>query len=63
MIDFSAKDSMTGKERLMALISGQSIDRVPFNPFSLGFSAQLYGVDRGTFYRNPDVAFAAGLNH
>jgi uroporphyrinogen decarboxylase len=62
MVDFSAKDSMTGKDRLMALIAGQAIDRVPFNPFSLGFSAKQYGVDRGEFYRNPDVAFAAGMH-
>ncbi|MGB6067843.1 MAG: uroporphyrinogen decarboxylase family protein [Desulfomonilaceae bacterium] len=61
MLDFAVKDSMTGNDRLMALIAGQPIDRVPFNPFSLGFSAKLYGVDRGEFYRNPDVAFAAGM--
>jgi uroporphyrinogen decarboxylase len=62
MVDFSAKDSMTGKDRLMALIAGQPIDRVPFNPFSLGFSAKMYGIDRGEFYRNPDTAFSAGMH-
>jgi len=38
MINFAEKDKMTPKERLMGLISGKPIDRVPFNPFSLGFS-------------------------
>ncbi|MBI5252412.1 MAG: uroporphyrinogen decarboxylase family protein [Desulfomonile tiedjei] len=62
MIDFSSKDTMTGKDRLMALVAGQAIDRVPFNPFSLGLSARLYGVDRGEFYRNPELAFEAGMH-
>lgn len=62
MIDFSTKDTMSSKERLGALAAGEPIDRVPFNPFSLGFSARLYGLDRGEFYRNPDLAFEAGLN-
>jgi len=62
MADFSAKDTMTGKDRLRALVKGQPIDRVPFNPLSLGLSARLYGVDRGELYRNPDVAFEAGLH-
>ncbi len=62
MIDFSTKDTMSARDRLMGLAAGEPIDRVPFNPFSLGFSAKLYGVDRGEFYRNPDLAFEAGLN-
>ncbi len=62
MIDFSTKDTMSPKERMAALAAGNPIDRVPFNPFSLGFSAKLYGIDRGEFYRNPDLAFEAGLN-
>lgn len=62
MVDFSAKDTMTGKERWAALVKGQPVDRVPFNPLSLGFSARLHGVDRGEFYRNPDVAFQAGIH-
>jgi uroporphyrinogen decarboxylase len=62
MVDFSAKDTMTAKGRLAALIKGQPIDRVPFTPLSLGLSARLYGVDRGEFYRNPDVAFEAGMH-
>ncbi len=61
MPDFTKKDRMTSRERLMGLVAGTSIDRVPFNPFSLGFSARLYGIDRGEFYRDPEKAFAAGL--
>lgn len=62
MPDFAQKDRMTPRERLMGLVAGTSIDRVPFNPFSLGFSARLCGIDRGEFYRNPEKAFAAGLH-
>lgn len=62
MIDFGTKDRMTSKDRLDGLISGKPIDRVPFNPFSLGFNARIYGIDRGEFYRYPEKAFAAGLH-
>ena len=62
MIDFTTKDTMTPPERMMALIMGQPIDRVPFEPISLGFSARLSGQDRGEFYSNPDKAFQAGMN-
>jgi len=62
MVNFSEKDRMTPKERLMGLVSGKPIDRVPFNPFSLGFNARIYGIDRGEFYTNPEKAFTAGLH-
>ncbi len=62
MMDFSAKDTLTAKERMAALINGEFPDRVLFNPCSMGFSARIYGIDRGKFYRNPEVAFAAGLH-
>ncbi len=62
MINFADKDTKTPKERLMGLISNSPIDRVPFNPFSLGFSARCHGIDRGEFYRSPEQAFAAGLH-
>ncbi len=62
MIDFTRKDTLTPRERLTALIACKPIDRVPFNPFSMGFSARLFGIDRGEFYRNPEKAFAAGLH-
>lgn len=61
-IDFSAKDTLSGKERMAALIAGKPLDRVPFNPCSMGFSARLFGIDRGEFYRSPEKAFAAGLH-
>lgn len=44
-----------------ALRQGKTIDRVPFYPFAIGFNAKLIGIDRGTFYRNPELAFMAGL--
>lgn len=61
-VDFAEKDAMTARERLAALVAGKPIDRVPFNPFSMGFSARLLGIDRGEFYRQPEKAFAAGLH-
>ncbi|NOX32264.1 MAG: hypothetical protein GXP56_00795 [Deltaproteobacteria bacterium] len=62
MVNFAQKDTMKSKERLMALLSGDPTDRVPFSPFSSGFSARIYGIDRGEFYRNPEKAFSAGIN-
>ncbi len=62
MIDFCKKDTLNSRQRLSALIAGEPIDRVPFNPFSMGFSARLFGIDRGEFYRQPDKAFAAGMH-
>jgi uroporphyrinogen decarboxylase len=62
MIDFAAKDTMTAKERLLALVAGRAVDRVPFMSFSLGFTARLHNIDRGEIYRNPEKAFAAGLS-
>lgn len=53
---------MQPRERFLALIAGQSIDRVPFIPSSTGFSGRVFGIDRGELYRNPEKAFAAGLN-
>ncbi len=60
-IDFAKKDKLTIQERMKRLMAGESIDRVPFNPFASGFSAKICGVDRGTYYRNPEAAFEAGL--
>src|SRR5208337_2223686 len=62
MVDFGKKDTMTLKKRIDSLILGKPLDRVPFNPCSLGFSARVYGIDRGEFYRNPEKAFAAGMH-
>jgi len=62
MIDFAAKDTMTAKERLLALAECRTIDRVPFMSFALGFAARVLGIDRGEIYRNPEKAFTAGLS-
>ncbi|WP_300455086.1 uroporphyrinogen decarboxylase family protein [Desulfobacula sp.] len=62
MIDLSKKDKLTAKERMMNLIAGKPLDRVPFIPFASGFSARVFQVDRGKFYRDPKTAFAAGMN-
>ena len=62
MVDFAKKDTMTLKKRIDSLILGKPLDRVPFNPCSLGFSARVYGIDRGEFYRNPEKAFAAWMH-
>ncbi|MEN6440035.1 MAG: uroporphyrinogen decarboxylase family protein [Syntrophobacter sp.] len=61
MIDFAARDSMSVKERSEALINGAPLDRVPFDPCACGVAARVYGIDRGKFYRNPEEAFAAGI--
>ena len=61
-MDLSTKDTQSAKERMAALVVGESMDRVPFNPCSIGFSARLYGIDRGRFYRNPETAFDAGMH-
>ena len=58
--DLQSKDRMSVKERMPALVAGESIDRVPFVPSASGFAARIYGIDRGTLYRDPDIAFAAG---
>lgn len=62
VVNFAEKDTMTPKERFMGLIAREPIDRVPFNPFSMGFSARIYGIGRGEFYRDPEKAFAAGTH-
>ena len=60
--DFTRKDKMTPPERMGRIMAGKSVDRVPFNPFALGFCAKVAGVDRGVYYRNPEGAFEIGLN-
>lgn len=60
-VDFTQKDRLTPPERMGRLMAGKSIDRVPLNPFALGFCAKVCGVDRGTYYRNPERAFEIGL--
>jgi uroporphyrinogen decarboxylase len=62
MIDLSARDTMTPQQRMMNLITGKPLDRAPFIPFASGFAARIFNVDRGKFYREPEIAFAAGIN-
>ena len=62
MTSLAAKDRMTPAQRMAALIAGEPVDRPPFNPMALGFSARMHGVDRGKFYREPETAFRAGLS-
>lgn len=60
-VDFSQRDKLSPLERIKRLMAGEPIDRVAFNPFMLGFTARLSGIDRGTFYRNPERAVECGL--
>lgn len=60
-VDFSKKDKFTPLERIGRLIAGEPVDRVAVIPFALSFSARLAGIDRGTYYREPERAFEAGL--
>ena len=60
-MDFSAKDTQSLPERMAALVAGTPMDRVPFNPCAIGFSAKAMGIDRGQLYRNPETAFEAGM--
>jgi uroporphyrinogen decarboxylase len=59
--DFMEKDKLTPLERIVKLMTGEPIDRVPFVPFALGYMARTSGIDRGTYYRNPEQAFQVGL--
>ncbi|MFH0995118.1 MAG: uroporphyrinogen decarboxylase family protein [Pseudomonadota bacterium] len=61
MIGEIVRDTMSPGQRMQCLIRGESIDRVPFNPFANGFVARMSGMDRGDFYRHPEKAFGAGL--
>ena len=60
-IDFAQKDKLTSMERIGRLMASEPTDRVAFVPFTLGFNAKICGMDRGTYYRNPEAAFEAGL--
>jgi uroporphyrinogen decarboxylase len=62
MHKLTQKDRMTPAERMKGLIRRESIDRVPFDPRARGLAARLFGVDRGVFYRDPQVAFDAGMH-
>jgi len=55
------KNNMTSIERVSSLLNGQTIDRVPFFPFSLGFSAKNVGYPIGSVYSDPARSFEAQL--
>ena len=49
-------DRMSPDERLIALMKGKPLDRVPFMPFILGFSARNVGISLASFYSDPEKA-------
>ncbi len=51
------EDKMTSGERMRRLLAGEPIDRVPFFPFTLGFSARTVGYSIGDFYGDPEKSF------
>ena len=61
-VDFAGKDKLTPLERMGKLMANEPIDRVAFNSFAMGFAARISGMDRGTYYRNPERAFEACLS-
>jgi len=61
-VDFAGKDKLTPLARMGKLMANEPIDRVAFNSFAMGFAARISGMDRGTYYRNPERAFEACLS-
>jgi len=53
-------DIMTAKERMKHLLLNEPIDRVPFVPFFVGYSAIDNGISLHDFYTKPALAFKAG---
>src|SRR4030042_5499993 len=53
-------DIMTAKERMKHLLLNEPIDRVPFMPFFVGYSAIDNGISLHDFYTKPALAFRAG---
>jgi len=54
-------EKMTSTERISALLEGKKIDRVPFFPFSLGFSALNVGYPVASIYSDPPKSYWAQL--
>jgi uroporphyrinogen decarboxylase len=46
-------DTMSSMERMMALMTGQKPDRVPFNPMAAGFAARNAGFPIAVMYSDP----------
>jgi uroporphyrinogen decarboxylase len=55
------QDRMTPMERLTAVLMGQKPDRVPVNPFILGFAAKIVNLPLGDLYADPKKSFRAQL--
>lgn len=55
------RDKMTSFERVNSPLNKRKIDRVPFFPFSLGFSARNVGFPIGSVYSEPVRSFDAQL--
>ena len=54
-------EKMTSTQRVAALLAGQGLGRVPFFPFSLGFSALNVGYPVATVYSDPGKSYTAQL--
>jgi len=54
-------EDMTSSERVSAVLAGKEIDRVPFFPFSLGFSALNVGYPVAAVYSDPEKSYIAQL--
>lgn len=52
---------MTKEERIEAILSGKSVDRVPLFPFLLGFCAKNLGHPISTIYSDPEKSFDAQM--
>ena len=52
---------MTSQERMTALFRGEKPDRVPVNPFVLGYCAKITGVSIGDLYADGDKMFDAQM--
>ncbi len=55
------EEQYTSQERVDRLLNGESIDRVPFFAFILGFAARTVGITVAEVYAKPDRSFDAQL--
>ncbi|MDT3701252.1 MAG: uroporphyrinogen decarboxylase family protein [Thermincola sp.] len=54
-------DKLSSAERMRALALRQGLDRVPVNPFALGWVAPVYGMTCKEYFLEPEKAFEAQL--
>ncbi|MBC7121267.1 MAG: uroporphyrinogen decarboxylase family protein [Candidatus Methanosuratus sp.] len=55
------QDRMSSTERMGAVLMGQKPDRVPVNPFILGFAAKICNLPLGDLYTDPKKCFRTQL--